>query len=637
MRHRLGSLGAVQLSVVEEPGTCPICAGPMRAQKTVHRQGRTLEHGAFEARETVYVCRNGCNWPSGRQVIQRASSIGGRLLPRSTVGYDVMTFIGVERFVHFRQREEILETLRERHGLTLSTGEISRLGRLFLDYLERLHLARTEGLRGALEADGGWPLHIDATGEDGRGTLLVALAGWRGWVLGAWKIPTENADAILPHLSEVATRFGAPCAIMRDLGRAMDSAAMGLVEEHHLDIPILACHAHFLKDIGKDLLEPAHAQLRAIFRQIKVRPNLRSLARDLGKKLGDGIEQARVALVDWQQSEDQGHLVPDGSAGLATVRAMAQWVLDYPADGADQGFPFDRPYLDLYNRCVLASRAVDAFLTKPPHDGGVLKALRNLRSVLQPAACGHTLAQAAKTLVRRAALFDELRSVLRLQPKPVVGIASSAAKDPNKAAAELQDIRQAVEDLTRSLRERRPKRGPAQDTRQAIDLILQHLEVHGDHLWGHDIKMPAKLGGGIRLVARTNNILEGFFHGIKHGERRRSGRKVLTKDFEDLPAAAALARNLDHQDYVALLCGTIENLPSAFACLDATQRQGALQDERPGVPATPSALAPESASLSHADRRLVRTQGMQMKLISAASSLADRFHKALKPGLAAAV
>lgn len=609
----------------------------MRAQKTVHRQGRTLEHGAFEARETVYACRNGCHWPSGRQVIRRASSLVGRLLPRSTVGYDVMAFVGLERFVHFRQRGEILELLQERHSLTLSTGEISRLGRLFLDYLERLHEARAGVLRGALEADGGWPLHIDATGEDGRGTLLVALAGWRGWALGAWKIPTENADAILPHLSEVATRFGAPCAIMRDLGHAMNRAAIGLVEEHHLDIPILACHAHFLKDIGKDLLEPSHAQLRALFRQLKVRPNLRALARDLGRKLGDGIEQARRALVDWQVSEDQGHLVPEGSAGLATVRALAQWVLDYPADGSGQGFPFDRPYLDLYNRCVQASRAVDSFLSKPPHDGSVLKALKNLHSMLQLAVGGPALAQAAQTLVRRAALFDELRSALRLQPKHAAAMANPASQDQNKAAAEMHDIRQAVEELTSSLRERRPKRGPAQDICHAIDIILQHLEVHGDHLWGHDIKMPEKVGGGIRLVARTNNILEGFFHGIKHGERRRSGRKVLTKDFEDLPAAAALARNLEHQDYVTMLCGTLDNLPAAFAGLDAAQQRESLKNEGASASTPPSVLSPESASLSREDRRLVRTQAMQIKLRSAASSRAPRFHQPFKPSLEAAV
>ena len=198
---------------------------------------------------------------------------------------------------------------------------------------------------------------------------------------------------------------------------------------------------------------------------------------------------------------------PEGKAGLATVRALAQWVLDYPADGA-QGFPFDRPYLDLYNRCVLAGRAVDAFLAKPPHDCSVLKALKSLHSALQPAVCSQALAQAAQTMVRRATLFQELRSALRLQPKHGVAIASPAPRDQSKAETELQDIRQAVEKLAASLRERRPKRGPAQDVRQAIDIILHHLKVHGDHLWGHAIRMPIELGGGIRLVARTNNIPE---------------------------------------------------------------------------------------------------------------------------------
>ena len=597
----------------------------MNVQKTVRRQGRTLAHGKFEARETVQVCTNGCRWPSGHQVVQRATCLADQLLPRSTVGYDVMTFIGVERFVGFRPREEILARLQERHGLTLSTGEISRLARLFLDYLARLHVARAGVLRSAREADGGWPLHMDATGEDGRGTLLVALAGWRGWALGAWKISTENAPAILPHLHTVVARFGAPCAIMRDLGPAMTRAAIDLVEERRLDLPILACHAHFLKDIGKDLLEPSHAHLRAMFRHLKTRPKLRALARDLGRRLGEGIEQARLELVGWQLTEAQGHLIPEGSAGLATVRALAQWVLDYAADGDGHGFPFDRPYFDLYNRCVQASRAIDAFLCKPPHDGNVLKALQNLHAVLQPTVCDVPSAQAARTLVRRAALFDELRSALRLLPKPAQGNDKSASNAG--AIAELRNIRKAVENLTQSLLKRRPERGPDEDLRQAIDIILRHLEAHGDNLWGHDVKIPEEYGGGIRLVERTNNILESFFHGIKHGERRRSGRKILTKDFEDLPAAAALARNLDHQDYGALLCGTFDSLPRAFANLDAAQRQQALQNERPTESTIPFAKLHETASLSREDRRLVRNEAMGRKVKDAASSRRQRGHE----------
>jgi hypothetical protein len=111
-----------------------------------------------------------------------------------------MVFVGRQRFVHHRQREEIRTALRDEHAVSVSTGEVSVLERRFVTYLQRLHVARRDAIAQAFAEDGGWPLHVDATGEDGRGTLFIAYAGWRRWVLGAWKIPTEHADAILPCL-----------------------------------------------------------------------------------------------------------------------------------------------------------------------------------------------------------------------------------------------------------------------------------------------------------------------------------------------------------------------------------------------------------------------------------------------------
>jgi hypothetical protein len=114
--------------------------------------------------------------------------------------------------------------------------------------------------------------------------MLVAFSGWRRWVLGAWKVPTERAAVILPRLLDVTQRFGAPCAIMRDLGRAVQDAGDELVAALGRDIPVLACHLHFLRDVGGDLLRSAHDQLRALFRRFQVKPGLRSLARDLGAR-----------------------------------------------------------------------------------------------------------------------------------------------------------------------------------------------------------------------------------------------------------------------------------------------------------------------------------------------------------------
>jgi len=603
----------------------------MHVRKTVAHGGVTLEHGGFQVRETVHVCAAGCltlgpDGRPGRAVITRPAAVAELLLPRSTVGYDVMTFVGLERFVHYRQREEIQATLARQYGIALSSGEVSELGRRFLVYLEALHQARAGALRAALEHDGGWPLHIDATGEDGQGTLFVAYAGWRGWALGAWKIPTERADAILPKLRAVAARFGAPCAVMRDLGKAVIEAARDFVAECERPIPVLGCHLHFVRDVGKDLLRASHDDLRALFRRFGVLPRLRSLARDLGRHLGTDIDHARRGVADWLTGEDERFLLPAGTVGLAVVRALGQWVLDYPDDGIDAGFPFDRRYLDLYRRCLRACRAAESLLRKPSDDRRGHQALERLHRILEPVRSTLPFQGPARTLEMRARLVDELRDALRLQSKPPPPQPAAPAAAPPQLA-ELRDVQKAVEALQDSLHKRRPERGPAQDMRKAIDVILHHLECHGPSLWGHVIALPPEAGGGIRLVERTNVRLESFFHEIKHGERRRSGRKVLTQDLEQLPAAAVFARNLTQPDYVTILCGTLENLPRACARLDAADRSRSLPARLRAAAST--AVGAEdtdivSSSLPKADRALVRTEAMHDRVLAEARSRAPR-------------
>jgi hypothetical protein len=598
----------------------------MHVQKTVQHTGRTIGHGSFEVRETVHVCALKCHHPSGALVTRRARHVRKHLIPGTTVGYDVMVFVGLERFLRHRQREEIREQLRDTHGVSVSAGEVTHLARRFLQYLESLHEARGEQLRQALAADGGYPLHVDATGEDGRGTLLVALAGWRQWILGAWKIPTERAEVILPALLSVARRFGTPCAVVRDLGKAMIPATNEFVEKKGVGIPVLSCHQHFLADVGKDLLDEGHGELRALFRRFKVRPNLAALTRDLGRKLGEDLAQARQEVREWQESEEDGHVLPEGRGGLATVRALAQWVLDYRADGNDSGLPFERPYLDFYDRCTSSRRAVDAFHRRLPEDKGVCRALARLRRVLEPTSEEIEFAQVAQRVRKRARLFDELRDALRLSPKS--GGRKSMPPSPGLATqediAELNDVEAAVDLLTASLKERRPERGPAQDIRKAIDIILTHLEKYGHSLWGHVVSLPTPNGMVVRIVYRTNNVLEGRFGTIKKGERRRSGRKNLTQDFECLPAAAALASNLAHADYVEVICGSLDNLAAAFAEIDANRKQREFAGESvPTVDASSDSI-PEiaSASLPKDDRPFIRSEAMRQRVLGAARSRA---------------
>lgn len=608
-------LSGVVVTAKGQPGSCEICQGPMHIQKTFLHEGRTIAHGTFDVHETIWVCAARCRYPSGKLVTRRANSVLQSIMPNSITGYDLMVSVGLKRYLHYRQREEIRAELLEKHGIEISSGEVSLLAWRFLDYLSRLHYARADQLKAALENDGGWPMHVDATGENGRGTLLVVMAGWRKWVLGSWKIATERSELILPCLQDIVRRFGIPCAAMRDLGRAVTPAIDALVLELNIDIPILACHQHFLTDIGKDLLETTHSELRGLFRRIKVLPKLRGLVRDLGRQIGEQIDEARKAVQAWQSMVETNYRLPEGRKGLAIVRVIAQWTLDYKDDSTGLDFPFDRPYLDLYNRCKIALRAIEAFLYVPPDDRQVVGAIKRLHRILFSVSNEVPFLQVVRRLRRRAALFDELRDKLRL--------ASNLPE--NESEDDLNAMQKDFKKWITSIEKRRPKRGPSEDTRDAIDTILKHVDTHGNNLWGHIILLPEYAGSGIRLVVRTNELLENLFKEVKHSERRRSGRKNLTQDLEHLPASALLTYNLKDADYVSIVCGSLDKLAEAFAQLDQeeqrSQQKGLISTE---PEALERVLQLSTSSLSTADKRIVRTDGMNRRIKKAAKSRAPR-------------
>ena len=113
---------------------------------------------------------------------------------------------------------------------------------------------------------------------------------------------------------------------------------------------------------------------------------------------------------------------------------------------------------------------------------------------------------------------------------------------------------------------------------------------------------------------RTNNVPEHYFGQQKQHLRRRLGRAHLARDLEDQPAQAALVANLNRADYVRVVCGSLENLPAAFAALEdsaleqtsslsRTHRDSALQSrirtllgQEGDRPIPPAPHAPASAN-----------------------------------------
>jgi hypothetical protein len=498
----------------------------------------TLAHGAFEAWETRKVC--------GRGHRHGSEALCTLVKPGQRYGYDLIVHVGLRRYLAAEQREEIRAGLLAKHQVDLSTGTISALCDRFLSLFEALHIDRAPELRAAQE--GGYPMHIDATCEQGKGGLCVSMDGWRGWVLWARRVDTEAAEHVAPIVEKTVELFGVPIATMRDLGRGPASAVRTLHEDGVLD---LICHYHFLAAVGKQLFDKLHRRLLGIVRAAAIRTKLRALLADL----------------------QCYRTMRDGRFGRGPVResllALVFWVLEGDCK-KEAPFPFALPHLELVRRCHQATEQAERWVP-PPRTRPEYRALRHLGYLAPRLQRDRDLLAFLESLEERWRWFCELRDVLRLSNThlPHGQPPARSGQLPALELLRLEQIKRAVEVYQAELE----KDLPAQDRHakrpsSPQGIILNALKRHGDQLFGHPTRIDAD-GQVIAVVERTNNIPEQFFGEQKRRLRRRLGRAHLGRDLEQQPAQVALVANLRSAAYVRVVCGSLDHLPAAIAALDS--------------------------------------------------------------------
>jgi len=324
---------------VAEAQTCPLCGGPVQIQKSKKRPVITLQAGVFAAKEIRKQCIQDPSHP-----VMGSAALSRLVKPRQRYSYELIVYVGLARYLSGKQRAEIREGLLETHRIKLSEGSVSNLCARFLHYLEALHLSRVPQFRQLLQEEG-YPLHLDATCERGKGGLMVAMHGWRRWVLMAKRIPSENEVYIRPLVAQTTALFGDPIATVHDLGDAMTKAVAPLQAR---GIPDFVCHYHFLGAVGEKLFDQPYRFLRNILRQSKVQRDLRDLLRELRHyrrcetyvgRFGPGpIREDLLALVLWL-------LEGDGKKRLL--------------------YPFRLFHLEFFQRCQQALHKAESWVPTP--------------------------------------------------------------------------------------------------------------------------------------------------------------------------------------------------------------------------------------------------------------------------------
>lgn len=536
---------------------CQKCRRRLKVWLTRPRKVVSARYGRFIAIEQQGYCPHHPDLPPAR-----SEKLRRIVPPRCNIAYDVIARIGLARFVECRQCEEIQIELAREHGIDLPVRTISELTQKFLAYFQVVHQHSIPLLRRDIRHRGGYILHVDGTCEEASRVLLVCLDSLSGQVLESRKISSENHEEVLQVLKDVRRDWGVPLAVVHDLRQSLTTATAKVFP----GTPQFVCHYHLAADVGKDILTPHVDRLRRLFRRTKVRPKLRALCRSLKKFAAaqDNGELAVSRILAATSTEDLRRLSsPEAVKGA--LHALASWILAFSHCGDGYGFPFDVPYLTLYDRILEVNevlRQVSATWSVQKRGPlGILKRFKEILDLVDASQYTTEFRVIVAEAKRDQKIFERFRNALRICPKD-----GSQRRNDDGASPLLSPARhkQVLEKLRRSFK----RKAQGTPSHRACNIVVQHLDKYWKFLFGHVLRKRSPQ----IVVPRTNNVEESLFRTVKRQCRRLHGRGHLCRDMDNMLEAMPLVFNLRNPSYYELVYGgaDAQNIAERFSDVDAS-------------------------------------------------------------------
>jgi hypothetical protein len=137
--------------------------------------------------------------------------------PHGNYAYDIITYVGVERFLHYRQDLEIQDQILNRFKLHIPPSTINALAHQFIDYFSAVHYAKADDIAMLIRKNGGYVAHFDGTCEAGTDVLFSVIDEISQIVLLTTRMPSENLKEVKDFFTKCKNLYDHPLAIMRDL------------------------------------------------------------------------------------------------------------------------------------------------------------------------------------------------------------------------------------------------------------------------------------------------------------------------------------------------------------------------------------------------------------------------------------
>ena len=536
---------------------CAHCGCALKVQKTRLRQVSTLHVGRFLAREVILTCD-----PCGRTY--RSEELCALVPPSANFGYDVMIYAGNALFLRYRNEDEVVAELAERN-VQISPREVSLLGMKFITYLSMAHQRRAPEITADMQSRGGYICHLDATCEGGNPLLMSSIDSLSEIVLGNVKLPAEDAEHIVPFLERIKKAYGIPLALVHDMGKGILKAIAIVFPK----VPDFICHFHFLRDIGKDLLDADYDIIRKQLKKHGISGKLLSRAKQL-KAVIDQNPELIQALENTIQDEtlptDTRQFIP-----VVSAYTLIQWALQGKSEGHGYGFPFDHPLLTFSKRI----RHIHAVLEKlqPRQLRGhwqdnipYFKVYHDLKNIMKDRRLWNAVEQIGNKII----VFEKLRKAMRIAPT-----SGRAGLNDEGQKGHIRTIEKGVEKFRAWLTSRK---NYLQDP--AAQKMIEQIDKYWEKLFADPITVQTPDGPVLIQPQRTNNILEQFFRNIKRVHRRRTGNASSRRMLRTILAETPLVKNLENPAYMKILLNGTASLEAVFAEIDIDSFRATFKEAR---------------------------------------------------------
>ena len=512
--------------------------------KTREKKVVTLDIGAFRVKEII--------WHRPEDKVLYASQELKALTPyRCTFGYDVIVYVGYALFVHSWSDREITKALAQRN-ISISDREISFLGKKFVTYLAMAHRESRQQIRRAMAVRGGYILHLDGTCEGDSPHLCSGLDGMTEIVLDNVKLPSEKAELLVPFLRQIKQQYGDPLALVHDMGKGILLA----VGEVFPGKPDFICHFHFLRDIGKDLLEDPYQRLRNRIQKLNIRTLLRQKAKALEKAMGandKAVQALKAGVQEGKMEFSSFHRMP-----ALVAFTMIHWAFDTLGQGKGYGFPFDLPPLVFYQRLQRVYSFIEPLRHSFLHRNKSYRPLFQLFRLINRVMEDFPLSKSVAQMEERVEVFEKLRRALRIAlPEGKKGL------NDDGEDTDIKTIKEKVEAFREQIRT--DSRFSGKDPYRKM---MKQVDTYWEKLFADPIAVDTPKGRVFIQPQRTNNTLERFFRDFKRRNRKRSGTVSLTKTLKTILSDTPLVKNLDNEEYLSIILGGCHTLEERFAKID---------------------------------------------------------------------